>query len=164
MKTRLSYGRIYGILKFIMIMLVVFQHGIAVIVIVLLVCFIKREIDFLWQKLMTVTCWFCSHGKLLGRFQLTAKWFFVLIMAGRGSRVAFGMSSGMALWENVLILINQRYCQKVGNIPFDCTEEQLIDVFKEVGPVESFRCVIRTSFVWSVISRFNWRLSKTCVW
>lgn len=30
----------------------------------------------------------------------------------------------------------------VGNIPFDCTEEQLIDVFKEVGPVESFRCVI----------------------
>jgi hypothetical protein len=29
----------------------------------------------------------------------------------------------------------------VGNIPFDCTEEQLIDVFKEVGPVESFRYV-----------------------
>jgi len=29
----------------------------------------------------------------------------------------------------------------VGNIPFDCTEEQLIDVFKEVGPVESFRLV-----------------------
>ncbi|CAM0135563.1 hypothetical protein VKS41_005212 [Umbelopsis sp. WA50703] len=39
-------------------------------------------------------------------------------MAGRGSRVVF-----------------------VGNIPFDCTEEQLIDVFKEVGPVESFRLV-----------------------
>ncbi|KAG2177286.1 hypothetical protein INT43_007943 [Umbelopsis isabellina] len=39
-------------------------------------------------------------------------------MAGRGSRVVF-----------------------VGNIPFDCTEEQLIDVFKEAGPVESFRLV-----------------------
>jgi cleavage stimulation factor subunit 2 len=27
----------------------------------------------------------------------------------------------------------------VGNIPFEYTEEQLIDVFKEVGPVSSFR-------------------------
>lgn len=27
----------------------------------------------------------------------------------------------------------------IGNIPFDVTEEQLIDIFKEVGPVQSFR-------------------------
>ncbi|KAL1933892.1 hypothetical protein VTP01DRAFT_7982 [Rhizomucor pusillus] len=27
----------------------------------------------------------------------------------------------------------------VGNIPFELTEEQLIDIFKEVGPVQSFR-------------------------
>ncbi|OAD70197.1 hypothetical protein PHYBLDRAFT_95551, partial [Phycomyces blakesleeanus NRRL 1555(-)] len=27
----------------------------------------------------------------------------------------------------------------VGNIPFELTEEQLIDIFKEVGPVKSFR-------------------------
>jgi hypothetical protein len=27
----------------------------------------------------------------------------------------------------------------VGNIPYDMTEEQLIDIFKEVGPVVSFR-------------------------
>jgi cleavage stimulation factor subunit 2 len=27
----------------------------------------------------------------------------------------------------------------VGNIPFGTTEEQLMDVFKEVGPVKSFR-------------------------
>ncbi|KAK9711853.1 hypothetical protein K7432_007526 [Basidiobolus ranarum] len=29
----------------------------------------------------------------------------------------------------------------VGNIPYDLTEEQLIDIFKEVGPVVSFRLV-----------------------
>jgi len=29
----------------------------------------------------------------------------------------------------------------VGNIPYDATEEQLVDVFKEVGPVVSFRLV-----------------------
>lgn len=27
----------------------------------------------------------------------------------------------------------------IGNIPFEITEEQLIDIFKEVGPVQSFR-------------------------
>lgn len=27
----------------------------------------------------------------------------------------------------------------VGNIPFDMTEEQIIDILKEVGPVVSFR-------------------------
>lgn len=27
----------------------------------------------------------------------------------------------------------------IGNIPFDITEEQVIDIFKEVGPVQSFR-------------------------
>lgn len=27
----------------------------------------------------------------------------------------------------------------VGNIPYDMTEEQLVDIFKEVGPVVSFR-------------------------
>jgi cleavage stimulation factor subunit 2 len=27
----------------------------------------------------------------------------------------------------------------VGNIPFDMSEEQLVDIFKEVGPVASFR-------------------------
>jgi len=29
----------------------------------------------------------------------------------------------------------------VGNIPYDATEEQLIEVFREVGPVASFRFV-----------------------
>lgn len=29
----------------------------------------------------------------------------------------------------------------VGNIPYDMTEEQLIDIFKEVGPVLSFKLV-----------------------
>jgi cleavage stimulation factor subunit 2 len=27
----------------------------------------------------------------------------------------------------------------VGNIPYEMTEEQLVDIFKEVGPVASFR-------------------------
>jgi cleavage stimulation factor subunit 2 len=27
----------------------------------------------------------------------------------------------------------------VGNIPYEMTEEQLVDIFKEVGPVTSFR-------------------------
>ncbi len=27
----------------------------------------------------------------------------------------------------------------VGNIPYDTTEEQLVDIFKEVGPIASFR-------------------------
>ena len=30
-------------------------------------------------------------------------------------------------------------CFTVGNIPYDATEEQLIDICKEVGPVVSFR-------------------------
>lgn len=30
----------------------------------------------------------------------------------------------------------------VGNIPYDATEEQLIEMFQEVGPVVSFRFVI----------------------
>jgi RNA recognition motif-containing protein len=29
----------------------------------------------------------------------------------------------------------------VGNVPYDISEEQLIDIFKEVGPVTSFRLV-----------------------
>jgi cleavage stimulation factor subunit 2 len=29
----------------------------------------------------------------------------------------------------------------VGNIPYELTEEQLVDIFKEVGPVKSFRLV-----------------------
>jgi cleavage stimulation factor subunit 2 len=27
----------------------------------------------------------------------------------------------------------------IGNIPFDLSEEQLIDIFKEVGPITNFR-------------------------
>jgi len=33
-------------------------------------------------------------------------------------------------------------CVFVGNIPYDATEQQLIDIFQEVGPVVSFRLVI----------------------
>lgn len=36
--------------------------------------------------------------------------------------------------------------QIVGNIPFELTEEQLIEVFKEVGPVASFRYRIKVDF------------------
>jgi len=32
-------------------------------------------------------------------------------------------------------------CVFVGNIPYDATEEQLIEIFQEVGPVVSFRLV-----------------------
>lgn len=31
--------------------------------------------------------------------------------------------------------------QEVGNIPYDATEEQLTEIFQEVGPVVSFRFV-----------------------
>jgi len=30
-------------------------------------------------------------------------------------------------------------CVFVGNIPYDATEQQLIDIFQQVGPVVSFR-------------------------
>ncbi|KAE8666383.1 Cleavage stimulating factor 64 [Hibiscus syriacus] len=36
----------------------------------------------------------------------------------------------------------QHRCVFVGNIPYDATEEQLIDICREVGPVVSFRLVI----------------------
>lgn len=56
--------------------------------------------------------------------------------ASRGSRVVFGKSNpGLDIW--VLYRSLQRII--VGNIPFELTEEQLIDIFKEVGPVQSFR-------------------------
>jgi cleavage stimulation factor subunit 2 len=32
-------------------------------------------------------------------------------------------------------------CVFVGNIPYDASEEQLIEIFQEVGPVVSFRLV-----------------------
>ncbi|CAN4088097.1 unnamed protein product [Withania somnifera] len=37
---------------------------------------------------------------------------------------------------------SQRRCVFVGNIPYDATEEQLIQICEEVGPVVSFRLVI----------------------
>ncbi|KAJ4836299.1 hypothetical protein Tsubulata_008036 [Turnera subulata] len=37
---------------------------------------------------------------------------------------------------------SQHRCVFVGNIPYDATEEQLIDICREVGPVVSFRLVI----------------------
>ncbi|XP_050213003.1 cleavage stimulating factor 64 isoform X2 [Mercurialis annua] len=37
---------------------------------------------------------------------------------------------------------NPRCCVFVGNIPYDATEEQLVDICREVGPVVSFRLVI----------------------
>ncbi|EEF35279.1 mRNA splicing factor, putative [Ricinus communis] len=37
---------------------------------------------------------------------------------------------------------SQQRCVFVGNIPYDATEEQLIDICREVGPVVSFRLVI----------------------
>ncbi|PQQ04135.1 cleavage stimulating factor 64 [Prunus yedoensis var. nudiflora] len=37
---------------------------------------------------------------------------------------------------------SQHRCVFVGNIPFDATEEQLIEICQEVGPVVSFRLVI----------------------
>ncbi|XP_010521116.1 PREDICTED: cleavage stimulating factor 64 [Tarenaya hassleriana] len=37
---------------------------------------------------------------------------------------------------------SQRRCVFVGNIPYDTTEEQLIEICREVGPVVSFRLVI----------------------
>ena len=33
------------------------------------------------------------------------------------------------------------YSVFVGNVPYDATEERLKDMFSEVGPVTSFRCV-----------------------
>uniref|UniRef100_A0A2P2KTE3 Cleavage stimulating factor 64 n=3 Tax=Rhizophora mucronata TaxID=61149 RepID=A0A2P2KTE3_RHIMU len=37
---------------------------------------------------------------------------------------------------------SQHRCVFVGNIPYDATEEQLIDICREVGPVVSFRLVV----------------------
>ncbi|MQL97343.1 hypothetical protein Taro_030033 [Colocasia esculenta] len=37
---------------------------------------------------------------------------------------------------------SQRRCVFVGNIPYDATEEQLVQICKEVGPVVSFRLVL----------------------
>ncbi|ONM19568.1 ribosomal protein L7 [Zea mays] len=34
----------------------------------------------------------------------------------------------------------QNRCVFVGNIPYDATEEQLVQICEEVGPVVSFRC------------------------
>lgn len=57
--------------------------------------------------------------------------------ASRGSRVVFGIKS-----KNECCITNM-YTHAVlilvGNIPFELSEEQLIEVFKEVGPVASFR-------------------------
>ena len=36
------------------------------------------------------------------------------------------------------------YSVFVGNVPYDATEERLKDMFCEVGPVASFRCVRET--------------------
>lgn len=46
--------------------------------------------------------------------------------------------------EGALVLIVEQEMSKVvfvGNIPFEMTEEQIIDIFKEVGPVVSFKYI-----------------------
>lgn len=41
-----------------------------------------------------------------------------------------------------LLLFQFLFDKTVGNIPYDATEEQLIQICEEVGPVVSFRFVI----------------------
>lgn len=53
-------------------------------------------------------------------------------MSGRGARCVFGTESSVVFPNCSLIL--------VGNIPYDATEQQLTDIFSQVGPVVSFRC------------------------
>ncbi|GLJ24628.1 hypothetical protein SUGI_0470980 [Cryptomeria japonica] len=44
--------------------------------------------------------------------------------------------------EESIMSIPHNRCVFVGNIPYDATEEQLIEICKEVGPVVSFRLVV----------------------
>ena len=39
------------------------------------------------------------------------------------------------------------YIHLVGNIPYELTEDQLTEVFKEVGPVVSFRFVQNLCYI-----------------
>lgn len=61
------------------------------------------------------------------------------------SKCVFGMyldhfSHSIVTPASVMLLTSSIYfVQTVGNIPYDATEEQLVEIFKEVGPVVNFR-------------------------
>lgn len=61
------------------------------------------------------------------------------------ARVALLLTSVHAVPSFYFLLISCRLHRSrtvfVGNIPYDATEEQLVDIFQEVGPVVSFRLV-----------------------
>lgn len=61
---------------------------------------------------------------------------------GRGSRVVFGKYSPGLVLAGVWMLTAPIDCARtVGNIPYDMSEEQLTDIFREVGKVVGFRLV-----------------------
>lgn len=47
---------------------------------------------------------------------------------------------------------------EVGNIPYDATEEQLIQICEEVGPVVSFRSVQKCPRILGFFVIFSWLL------
>ena len=51
----------------------------------------------------------------------------------------------------MLDLISILYLHLVGNIPYEASEEQLKDIFSEVGPVVSFRsvCVVQLTYYYT---------------
>jgi hypothetical protein len=79
------------------------------------------------------------------RFRWAIKWEFCEILRFRG--VDYWFIGGI--------------CVTVGNIPYDATEEQLIEICQEVGPVVSFRFVFvlfffnpKTFMFWNLILNF----------
>lgn len=67
----------------------------------------------------------------------------------RGSNIVFGkyfLYIKLVMTFQTINIVLFFFFILVGNIPYELTEDQLTEVFKEVGPVLSFRYVLHKVF------------------